>query len=99
MHEPVKKYQLKEGQLKHLMGDLGRLASTLTTETKIYEQAQPGDRSLVNLTSERRAPDLVLFNFKSPNFMRILTTQAGETLLQHLGTTSSEICFRFSSSG
>ena len=68
MHEPVKKYQLKEGQLKHLMGDLGRLASTLTTETKIYEQAQPGDRSLVNLTSERRAPDLVLFNFKSPNF-------------------------------
>ena len=47
MHEPVKKYQLKEGQLKHLMGDLGRLDCTLTTETKIYEQAQPGDRSLV----------------------------------------------------
>ena len=26
MCEPIKKYQLKEGQLKHLMGDLGRLA-------------------------------------------------------------------------
>ena len=81
VHEPGKKYQLKEGQLKHLMGDLGRLASTLTTETKIYEQAQPGDRSLVNLTSEPRAPDLVLFNFRSPNLTNAVL-DAGLTVTQ-----------------